>query len=56
MLNVIYGVLAMVPHNTRCCRLRAGVTSLSGAERQHRTACMPNMLTHLLIRKDQNDA
>jgi hypothetical protein len=26
-----------------------------GAECQHRTACVPNMLTHLLIRKDHND-
>jgi hypothetical protein len=48
MLNVTYGVLAMVPTTF-------GVTSLSGAERQHRTACVPNMLTHLLIRKDHND-
>ena len=44
MLNVIYGVLAMLPTTF-------GVTSLSGAERQHRTACDPNMLTHLLIKK-----
>ena len=48
MLNVTYGVPAMV-HTT------FGVTSLLGAERRHRTACVPNMLTHLLIRKDHND-
>ena len=55
MLNVIYGVLAMVPTTFGVAGYVLVSRHWRGAERQHRTACVPNMLTHLLIRKDHND-